>query len=141
MGILIFLRRLLYIEMPLDFRPYSKQCSVPRRNTKQNKKGDSKFVMKVLERKVMTDIKSSPLGKKTVISHMTFPNVFHEWKLNSCDSNFFEVCSKGSNQWYSSIDSDNGLVPTRRQAIIWTNADPVHRRLYGAQGGDELTKI
>ena len=26
-----------------------------------------------------------------------------------------------SNQHYSNIDSDNGLVPTRRQAIIWTS--------------------
>ena len=34
---------------------------------------------------------------------------------------FIEVCSKGSNQQYSSIGSDNGLVPIRRQAIIWTN--------------------
>ena len=35
--------------------------------------------------------------------------------------------------------SDNGLVPNRRQAIIWTNADPIHWRIYAAQGGDELT--
>ena len=35
--------------------------------------------------------------------------------------NFNEVCSWGSNQQYSSIGSDYGLVPTRRQAIIWTN--------------------
>ena len=27
----------------------------------------------------------------------------------------------------------------RRQTIIWTNADPIHRRIYAAQGGDELT--
>ena len=27
----------------------------------------------------------------------------------------------GSNQQYSSNGSDNGLAPTRRQAIIWTN--------------------
>ena len=26
-----------------------------------------------------------------------------------------------SNQQYSSIGSDDGLAPTRRQAIIWTN--------------------
>ena len=26
-----------------------------------------------------------------------------------------------SKQQYSSIGSDNGLVPTRREAIIWTN--------------------
>ena len=25
-----------------------------------------------------------------------------------------------------------------RQAITWTNADPVHRRIYGALGGGEL---
>ena len=25
-----------------------------------------------------------------------------------------------------------------RQAIIWTNADPIHWRIYAALGGDEL---
>ena len=30
------------------------------------------------------------------------------------------------------------LVPNRRQAIIWTNADPIHWRIYAALGGDEL---
>ena len=28
-------------------------------------------------------------------------------------------------QIYVSIDSDNGLAPSRWQTIIWTNADPV----------------
>ena len=36
------------------------------------------------------------------------------------------------------IGSNNGLVPKRRQAIIWTNADPINRRIYPALGGDEL---
>ena len=31
------------------------------------------------------------------------------------------VNSLGSNEQYSSIGSDNGLVPSMRQAIIWTN--------------------
>ena len=35
--------------------------------------------------------------------------------------NFIEICSPGCNQQYSSIGSDNGLVPVRWQAIIWTN--------------------
>ena len=30
----------------------------------------------------------------------------------------------------------NGLVPNRRQAFSWTNADPIHRRIYGAPGDD-----
>ena len=34
---------------------------------------------------------------------------------------------------------DNGLAPNRRQAITWTNADPIHRCIYAALGGDELT--
>ena len=35
--------------------------------------------------------------------------------------NFIKVCSSGSNQQQASIGLDNGLAPTRRQAIIWTN--------------------
>ena len=30
------------------------------------------------------------------------------------------------------------MGPNRRQAITWTNADRVHRRIYVALGGDEL---
>ena len=37
------------------------------------------------------------------------------------DQDVTEVCSKVSNKQYSSIGSDNGLAPTKRQAIIWTN--------------------
>ena len=33
---------------------------------------------------------------------------------------------------------DNGLAPNSRQAIIWTNAGPIHWRIYAALGGDEL---
>ena len=38
-----------------------------------------------------------------------------------------------------SIGLDDGLAPNRRQAFIWTNADPIHWRIYAALGGDELT--
>ena len=31
------------------------------------------------------------------------------------------MCSSKSNQQFSSIGSDNGLAPARRQAIIWTS--------------------
>ena len=33
------------------------------------------------------------------------------------------------------IGLDNGLAPNRRQAIIWNNADPIHRRIYATLGG------
>ena len=36
------------------------------------------------------------------------------------------------------IGLDNVLAPNRRQAIIWTNADLIHWRIYAALGGDEL---
>ena len=39
------------------------------------------------------------------------------------------------------IGLDNGLAPNRRQAIIWTNADMIHWRIYAALGGDELNGI
>ena len=35
--------------------------------------------------------------------------------------------------------SIDGLAPKKRKAIIWTNADPVHLRIYVALGEDELT--
>ena len=34
--------------------------------------------------------------------------------------------------------SDNGLASNRRQAILWTNADPIHWRIYVALWRDEL---
>ena len=37
-----------------------------------------------------------------------------------------------------SIGSDNGLAPNRRQAIIWTNDDPVKWRIYASLGLNEL---
>ena len=36
--------------------------------------------------------------------------------------------------------SGSGLAPNRRQATIWTSADPIHWRIYAALGGDELIK-
>ena len=44
----------------------------------------------------------------------------------------------GPNRQYVTIGSDNGLAPSRRQAIIWTSADSVHWRIIVALGGDEL---
>ena len=35
----------------------------------------------------------------------------------------------------SPIVSGNGLTPNRRQAKAWTNAEPVHLRVYVALGG------
>ena len=63
---------------------------------------------------------------------------FHEWKILYFDLNFTEICSWGSNSQYSSIGSDNGLAPIRRQAIIWTKADIFHWRIYAALGGDQF---
>ena len=38
----------------------------------------------------------------------------------------------------TSIALDNAMASNRRQAIIWTNDEPIHWHLYVAQGGDEL---
>ena len=62
---------------------------------------------------------------------------FLEWKVWYFDSNFTEVCPQGFNWQQASISSGNGLAPNRRQAIIWTNADPIHWSIYAALGRDE----
>ena len=46
---------------------------------------------------------------------------FLEWKCMNFHYDFIEVCSLGSNLQYSSIDSDNGFAPARRQATVLTN--------------------
>ena len=41
----------------------------------------------------------------------------------------------------NNICSCNGLAPSRRHAIIWTNAYPIYRRTYAALWGDEVTNM
>ena len=49
------------------------------------------------------------------------------------------MCSLGSNWLQYAIGLDTGLAPKRRQAIIWTNVDQIHLRIYavlvGGRGG------
>ena len=52
-----------------------------------------------------------------------------------------EINSYLPNWQQCSIGLDNGLAPNRRQAIIWTNADPIHWRIYAALGGDEFNCV
>ena len=51
---------------------------------------------------------------------------FLEWKWYNSDLNFIEICSQEPSWQQANIGSGNGLVPNRRQAIIWTNADLIH---------------
>ena len=53
---------------------------------------------------------------------------------------FTEICSLEYIWQYLSIRLDNGLAPNSRQVIIWTNADPIHWRIYAAIRGDELSE-
>ena len=55
---------------------------------------------------------------------------FHQWKLLNFKWNIIEICSLGSNWQQTTIGSDNGLSPNRRQAIIWINDGLLYRRIY-----------
>ena len=52
------------------------------------------------------------------IFQMIFSNAFSWMKMCKFQLRFHWILS---NQQYSITGSDNGLAPTRRQAIIWTN--------------------
>ena len=78
------------------------------------------------------------LDKKSTISQMTCSNAFSWMKIFEFRITLIEICSLGSNWQYGSTVSDNGLVPFRKPAIIWINADPVHQWIYVTLGGDEL---
>ena len=55
------------------------------------------------------------------ISQTTFSSAFYWIKMHELRLKFDWSLFLGSNQQYYSIGSDNGLAPSRRQAIIWTN--------------------
>ena len=66
------------------------------------------------------------MNKMTAISQMLSSDAFSWMNIFYFDWNFTEDYPQGSNWQQLSIRSDNGLAPNRRQAIIWTNGDPVH---------------
>ena len=51
------------------------------------------------------------------------------------------MCSQYFNKQQISIGSDNGLVPNRRQAIIWTNDCLVYWRIYASLGLNDICSI
>ena len=69
-----------------------------------------------------------------------FKCIFMNEDEKSSDSNFTETCFQESNWQSTSIGPGNGLAPNRRQAITWTNIDPVHWRIYAALGRYELNQ-
>ena len=85
------------------------------------------------------DITCTDSYRKPIRTDVDFRNV--QWLRWLSLSLKFEICSFGSNSQYFSIGSDSGLAPSRRQAIILTNADTVHRRIYAALAGDELMNV
>ena len=58
----------------------------------------------------------------------------------SFDFKISEV-SQRSNLQYPSTASDNGLAPTRRQPIIWTNETAVWWRIYVSLGLNDLREF
>ena len=54
--------------------------------------------------------------------------------------NFTEICSLWSNWQYGCIGSDNGLVPNRWQAIIWSNVGVFYWCNYVSLRLNELNK-
>ena len=59
--------------------------------------------------------------KMAAIFQTTLSNAFSWMTMLKFWLRFHWSLSQGSNYQYSSIGSDNGLAPARRQAIIWTN--------------------
>ena len=59
-----------------------------------------------------------------------------KWKVLYFDKSFADVCSYGTITQHRFSYLDNCLVPNRRQAIIWSNADRIHWRISATLGGD-----
>ena len=57
-------------------------------------------------------------------------------KLLYLDPNLSDISSRFCKRQYASNGSDNGLAPSRRQAIIWINDVIFHWRIHGSHGLD-----
>ena len=74
--------------------------------------------------------------RMAAISRTTFSNTFswikmYQFRLRFLWSLFLKLQLTIFQHCFS-IGSDNGLAQHRRQAIIWTNDDPVQRRIYAS---------
>ena len=69
-----------------------------------------------------------------------FKYIFHEWKVLYLINILLKFVPVGQTNTIPAL-VQNRLAPNRRQAIIWTNAVPVHWCVYAVLGGDELTMI
>ena len=84
-------------------------------------------------------IKSFPLDKMAaILADNIFKCIFLNEETLILIKISLKFVLKGPINKNSSTGSDNGLAPTRRQAIIWTNVDPVHKHIYVSLGEDEL---
>ena len=61
-----------------------------------------------------------------------------KWKHFSFKQNFTEVWSLVFKWQYESINSDDGLAPNRRQAIMWNNVDMLYWRTYASHELNEF---
>ena len=73
-----------------------------------------------------------------ILADDIFKCIFLNEKVRILIEISLEFVPKGLIEFKPSIGLDNGLAPNRRQAIIWTNADPILWHIYVALGEDEL---
>ena len=78
--------------------------------------------------------------KMAAIFQTIFSNAFSWMKSFSFQTILIKMCSLWSNWQYVIIGSDIGLLPNRRQAIIWTNDGLVYRRIYAWLGLNGLSQ-
>ena len=81
-------------------------------------------------------LKPSPPGQNGC--HFT-DDIFKHIFLNEFEFSISpKFVPKGPIDSKPTIGWDNGSALNKWQAIIWTNADPIHWRIYVTLGGDEL---
>ena len=75
-----------------------------------------------------------------LFSHTIFLDAFSRMKVLYFDQNFTGLFLRVQFT-KNNIGLDNGWAPNKREAIIRTNADPIHWRIFATLLGDELSEI
>ena len=85
-------------------------------------------------------INSSPSGQNSRCFTDDISDAFSWWKKKLIKISL-KFVPKGPIDDNPAFGSDSCLTTNRQQAIMWTNAHPIHWRKWAALGGDELKDI
>ena len=118
---------------------WSKWPTICRRNFQMHFCDRNFYILVKISFFEFVSINNTPSLVRMIAWHQTSVRcIFVNEKFRILTKIPLKFIAKGPIDYNPALGLDSGLAPNRRQAIIWTNAGPIHWRIYTALGGNEL---